>query len=80
MIFLVLLVWLLYIFAHDRLMGFPDDPEKNVSLVRRLHPPEISPSRCSRQWRPGRSWVGVKSLPCSFSIALRGDRSAAGAG
>jgi hypothetical protein len=32
-IFLVLLVWVLYIFAHDRLMGFPDDPEKKVSLV-----------------------------------------------
>jgi hypothetical protein len=32
-IFLALLVWLLQIFANNRLMGFPDDPEKNVSLV-----------------------------------------------
>ncbi len=32
-IFLALVVVVLYIFAHDRLMGFPDDPEKNVSLI-----------------------------------------------
>ena len=32
-IFLALIVWTLYIFSHDRMMGFPDVPEKNVSLV-----------------------------------------------
>jgi hypothetical protein len=38
-VFLVLLVAVLYAYAHKQLAGFPDEPEKNVSLIPSSAPP-----------------------------------------